>query len=58
MQSTLYFCSTQKTHQKTLTDKVDCLVEMGAPVGVDTIVDWDPQVFGKLVFKADGMMIP
>ncbi len=30
---------------------------MGAHVGVDIIVDWDPQVFGKLVFKAVGMMI-
>ncbi len=31
---------------------------MGAPVGVYTIVDWDPQVFGKLVFEAVEMMIP
>ncbi len=31
---------------------------MGAQVGVDIIVDWDTQVFGKLVFKAVGMMIP
>ncbi len=36
---------------------MDCPVEMGAQVGVDTIVDCDPQVFGKLVFEAVGMMI-
>ncbi len=29
---------------------------MGAQVGVDAIVDWGLQVFGKPVFEAVGMM--
>ncbi len=39
-----------------LTDKVDRLSEVGSKIGVDIVVDWDPQVLHAPVFEAVGMI--
>ncbi len=47
---------THKILSYSLTDKVDCLAEVGSKVGVDIVVDWDLQVLHTPVFKAVGMI--